>query len=128
MTKKILLSVSILIVGLTAIFFLSRNFLNQLVVPSPIISPTATPLAIYKDLIRLNNPEPGQLVKSPLVVTGEARGTWYFEASFPVMIYDANGVELGVIPAQASGDWMTTEYVPFTAVLEFKKPTTETGT
>jgi len=55
-------------------------------------------------------------------------GNWYFEASFPVMIFDANGEKLGVVPAQAKGDWMTTEFVPFEATLTFDKPTTATGT
>jgi len=32
------------------------------------------------------------------------------------------------VPAQAQGDWMTTEFVPFEAVLEFAVPQTEFGT
>lgn len=87
----------------------------------------ASPLP-SSDLIRLEKPVPNQLVKSPLVVTGEARGYWYFEASFPVRMFDANGVELGVVPAQAQSEWMTTDFVPFKAVLYFKKPATNTGT
>jgi len=79
------------------------------------------------DLIRLSAPRPGATVTSPLTITGEARGNWYFEASFPVHITDANGNELGVVPAQAEGEWMTTEFVPFKARLVFSEPTTETG-
>ena len=37
------------------------------------------------DRIRVNNPRPNQTISSPLTVTGEARGSWYFEASFPVL-------------------------------------------
>ena len=33
-----------------------------------------------------------------------------------------------VIPAQAQSDWMTEEFVPFKAMLEFSAPTTATGT
>ncbi|MBI4225272.1 MAG: Gmad2 immunoglobulin-like domain-containing protein, partial [Candidatus Sungbacteria bacterium] len=80
------------------------------------------------DLIRVAVPLPDAVVKSPLVVKGEARGTWYFEASFPVRLLDAHGKELGVIPAQAKSEWMTTEFVPFEAVLIFALPTTKTGT
>ncbi|MHB8652054.1 MAG: Gmad2 immunoglobulin-like domain-containing protein [Minisyncoccota bacterium] len=65
---------------------------------------------------------------SPLVVLGEARGTWYFEASFPVLLLDGNGVEIAHAPAQAQGDWMTEGIVPFKAVLTFKMPTTTDGT
>ena len=79
-------------------------------------------------LIQVSSPLPNQKVTSPLKVSGKAVGNWYFEASFPVMILDANGEKLGVVPAQAQGEWMTTEFVPFEATLTFEKPTTATGT
>lgn len=82
----------------------------------------------YKNLITVYSPLENYAVSSPLKITGAARGNWYFEASFPVRIFDANGKELGVIPAQAKSDWMTTEFVPFEAVLDFQNPTTEKGT
>src|SRR3989344_2708790 len=135
MINKNILSIGVIVVGLAVIFFIGRDMLLSKLNPSPTINPTATFQPILNDLIRIENPEPNQFITSPLVVTGEARGYWYFEASFPVRVYDADGVELSVIPAQAQGDsvgdgvnWMTEEFVPFRAVLEFKKPTTETGT
>ena len=79
------------------------------------------------DLIRLESPRPNASVTSPLQLKGEARGTWFFEASFPVNIIDANGVVLGSVSAQATGEWMTTEFVPFTTTLVFTQPTTTTG-
>lgn len=80
------------------------------------------------DLIRATSPTPGQLVTSPLVVTGEARGTWYFEASFPVKLLDADGNVIVSHYAQAQGEWMTTEFVPFSSTLTFAMPATATGT
>ncbi|MFA5413413.1 MAG: Gmad2 immunoglobulin-like domain-containing protein [Patescibacteria group bacterium] len=80
------------------------------------------------DLIRIDAPRPNAIITSPLEITGEARGTWYFEASFPVKLFDANGVQLAAIPAQAQGEWMTENFVPFKATLEFAAPTTATGT
>ena len=82
----------------------------------------------YDSLIQVFLPLPNQQVASPLKVSGKAVGNWYFEASFPVMILDANGEKLGVVPAQAQSGWMTTEFVPFEATLTFDKPTTKTGT
>lgn len=79
-------------------------------------------------LIKVTSPLPNAVVSSPLVVTGEARGNWYFEASFPIKIVDANGKVLGQIPVQAQGDWMTTQFVPFRASLPFSSSTTATGT
>lgn len=83
---------------------------------------------IYSDLIRVTLPAPNAVVSSPLTVRGEARGSWYFEASFPVQLLDANGKILSAVPAQSQGDWMTNEFVPFEAILSFIPPTTPTGT
>ncbi|OGF69147.1 hypothetical protein A3H65_01010 [Candidatus Giovannonibacteria bacterium RIFCSPLOWO2_02_FULL_45_14] len=80
-----------------------------------------------ENLIRLASPRPNNIVTSPLLIEGEARGTWYFEASFPVSLYDANGKLLARTPAQAEGEWMTENFVPFKAGLKFNPPTTDTG-
>lgn len=80
------------------------------------------------DRVRLTEPSADAVLRSPLTIRGEARGSWYFEASFPIRLLDGNGKELGVVPAQALGEWMTTEFVPFEAMLTFAAPDTETGT
>jgi hypothetical protein len=80
------------------------------------------------DLITLDTPLPQGSVQSPLTLSGKARGSWYFEASFPVTLYDANHKLLAQVAAQAQGDWMTNEYVPFVATLTFNLPSTATGT
>ena len=77
--------------------------------------------------VRVFTIEPSTIVKSPLEISGEARGNWFFEASFPIKIYDANGVLLGTAIAQAQGDWMTEDFVPFKTTLIFSTPTTATG-
>ncbi|MBX4181641.1 GerMN domain-containing protein [Candidatus Parcubacteria bacterium] len=84
--------------------------------------------SINNENIRITSPKVNDTIGSPVTVTGEAKGTWYFEASFPVKILDANGKVLGQGPAQAQGDWMTTNFVPFTATINFTTPTTSTGT
>lgn len=71
------------------------------------------------DLIRLTSLMPNDTVSSPLVITGEARGNWYFEASFPLYITDWDGKIIGEGVATAQGDWMTTDFVPFKATLTF---------
>lgn len=75
------------------------------------------------DLIRLTAPRPGTVISSPLTVEGEARGTWFFEASFPVFVVDWDGRIIGQGIAQAQGDWMTQDFVPFSAEVEFETPT-----
>jgi hypothetical protein len=72
------------------------------------------------DLIRLTSPQPGTEITSPVTITGEARGTWYFEASFPVSLTDWNGKIIAQGVAQAQSDWMTTDFVPFKVTLIYK--------
>ncbi len=73
------------------------------------------------NFIRLTSPLPNAGVTSPLTITGEARGNWYFEASFPVFLTDWDGKIIAQGIATAEGEWMTTEFVPFKAVLTFSK-------
>lgn len=85
------------------------------------------PAPVENGNVRLSTPLPDALVTSPLAVSGEARGTWFFEASFPVRLLDANGNELAVVPAQAQGEWMTENFVPFSTTLSFTAPETDAG-
>lgn len=78
--------------------------------------------------VQVTEPQENDLVTSPLTVKGIARGNWYFEASFPVKLLDAHGTVLSQAPAQAQSDWMTANFVPFTATLAFSGSTTSTGT
>ncbi|MDD5750630.1 MAG: GerMN domain-containing protein [Candidatus Pacebacteria bacterium] len=73
------------------------------------------------DVIRLIEPLPlaNETFGSPLDIRGEARGTWYFEANFPVKILSLNGEEIAAGIASAQGNWMTGDYVPFEVKLDF---------
>ena len=77
------------------------------------------------DLIVVDTPFPGSVTGKEFSVVGKARGTWYFEASFPIELIDKDGKQLAVAVAQAEGDWMTTEFVPFKA--DFKVPESYIG-
>jgi hypothetical protein len=74
------------------------------------------------DLIRLDAPRPNGVVTSPLVIEGEARGYWFFEGDFPVVVTDWDGLIIAENYATAEGEWMTEEFVPFRAVVEFDVP------
>lgn len=80
------------------------------------------------NLIRVESPRPNTEVTSPLALKGMARGNWFFEASFPVKLLDASGTEIAQGVAQAKGEWMTTEFVPFEATLTFTEPVSGSGT
>lgn len=80
------------------------------------------------DQIKVTSPLPDVSIKSPITISGEARGNWYFEASFPIQLLDADGKILAQKPVAAKGSWMTSNFVPFSISLSFPTPTTQTGT
>jgi hypothetical protein len=115
--KRTILSILLICAVGAVVVFLKR--------PTPLVSGgavTPTPVA-YNNLIVLENPLPGATISSPLTVRGKARGPWYFEASFPVVLTDWDGRIIAQAPAQAKGDWMTNDWVPFEAVLTFDADT-----
>ncbi|MDO8584572.1 MAG: Gmad2 immunoglobulin-like domain-containing protein [bacterium] len=80
-----------------------------------------------RPLIVIFTPKADDVIASPLAFSGKARGYWFFEASFPVRVFDASGAELGVGIAQAEDEWMTEDFVPFSGSVEFRAPGTPTG-
>lgn len=93
------------------------------------------------NLIVVDYPRPNETAKSPLTITGKARGTWYFEGSFPIEIaqdpesptidplsfYNLNTLTVGTGIAKAKGEWMTEDLVPFEARVEFANPVYSKG-
>jgi len=74
------------------------------------------------DIIKVFTPKENQKISSPLVIEGEARGMWFFEASFPIVLTDWDGKIISEHYAEAQGEWMTENYVPFSGKLIFEKP------
>ena len=74
------------------------------------------------DLIKVTQPVPNAVINSPLEINGLARGNWYFEASFPVVLTDWDGLVIAKGVATAQGDWMTEDFVPFTISMDFVSP------
>jgi hypothetical protein len=116
-----------LLVLLAAFVFMGAGCNQQEQPPAEQPPVAETPTPSEEEMVRVEAPMPGDLIASPVVVRGEARGNWYFEASFPVRVFDALGRELGVGVAQAQGEWMTEEFVPFEVIVSFTNPETPTG-
>lgn len=85
--------------------------------PTPVV--TELPKAQKDDLIIVQSPRIGEKVTNPIVISGKARGTWFFEASFPIVVTNWDGLIIGEGFATADGEWMTEEYVPFTATISY---------
>ena len=64
--------------------------------------------------VRVDLPRINEKVENKFAVTGEIRGNWMFEASFPIQVLDPSGNKVAQGFAMTSANWMTTEFVPFT--------------
>ncbi len=124
--KRYILLFFVILFG--SIFFVVFNAPTY---PTPVVSETqdtsfapepAVQKAQKNDLIIVDTPLPGEKVGDPLVITGRARGNWFFEGSFPITVTDWDGLIIGEGYASAKGEWMTTEYVPFVATVEYVLP------
>ena len=111
-TIKILVFISALVV----LFFVLRTRNTTVPEPTPSNSVVADPFIVIYE------PKLNAVISSPLKITGQARGVWYFEASFPIELTDSTGKIIASGIAQAQDDWMTENFVPFTAELTFTKP------
>ena len=90
-------------------------------VPAPTPAPPAPTASPTPSLgIEVAAPAPGARVTSPLVVTGVASASWYFEAVFRVELQAPDGRLLAEAPGQAQGEWMTVDPAPFRAELQFE--------
>ncbi len=74
------------------------------------------------DRILAEAPQPGDIISSPVSISGTARGIWFFEGSFPAELRDDEGNTLGNGIMHSVGNWMTEEFVPFVGALDFKMP------
>ena len=88
---------------------------DRIAVPLAVMYENASP-----ETIRVTLPFPDAVVGKEFSVIGEARGNWFFEGSFPVLLLDTNGATLAEGIAQAEGEWMTTEFAAFRSDLRVK--------
>lgn len=125
--KSILLMIILSSVGIFGVLYFFNIRSQQLISePQITIQPTQPPLEtvnpLLHPLITLSEPLQESKISSPVTISGEARGNWFFEATFPVVLTNWNGLIIAEGYATAQSDWMTEEFVPFTATLTFDKP------
>jgi len=77
------------------------------------------------DLIVVELPFPGAVTGKEFSVIGKARGYWFFEATFPMLLLDKDGNTIATGYSQAEGEWMVEDFVPFKG--EMKVPESYIG-
>ncbi len=118
-------SIAIIVIVLVYLFFFQRAHAPIVIDDVPLTNSSAqgklSPEMAHdaQQMIEVATPLPNTAITSPIILTGRARGPWYFEASFPIELRDANNVLITTAIAQAQWEWMTENMVPFTATLTF---------
>jgi len=114
--KKIYLIIGvvviILIVAITTV-----KMSNTVTAPTK-TTPSSSPIETSD--LKISAPVPGKsfFVPGDIMISGEAKGSWFFEGTFPVQLKDTQGKVISTGQARAIGDWMTTDFVSFTAQLD----------
>ena len=73
-------------------------------------------------MIELETPRPNEKISSPLILRGNALGSWFFEGDFPVILTDWDGKIIAEGYVSSKGEWMLEGLVPFGGELIFEKP------
>ncbi len=84
--------------------------------------PAAETGARHGEAIRVDAPRPGTVVAGTVEVSGRARGPWFFEGDFPLLVLDGRGEVVARHFASAREPWMTTDWVPFAATVTIAQP------
>ena len=84
----------------TRMIFTPASAANDIHIDSPIVNATLHP-------------------STPIKLSGQARGSWFFEATFGAELTDAKGKVISVGKVQSQGDWMVDSMVQFTGSIPY---------
>ncbi len=69
------------------------------------------------------SPKENEAVTSPIKILGKAKGSYFFEAVFPINLVDSSGNVISTNHAQAIGDWMVPGFVNFSSEITYDNAT-----
>lgn len=133
---KIFVLCAVLILGISAAWVWNYQRIQKKIRPVIVEVATTTPvyvrsatsteaevyetaIAFKTDIFKTVSVATGALIKPKTKVTGEVRGNWFFEGSFPAELRVGTSTILWSGVAQAQGSWMTTNFVPFTMNISY---------
>lgn len=125
MKKDLIIIVTIVLIFMAWFGYVATQ---KTLVPPLLPIPSATKITYSNataDLIKVETPTPGATTGQVFSVRGQARGTWFFEGSFSIVVLDKSGQILAQSLATSSQDWMTANFIPFKA--DFKIPASYIG-
>ncbi|MDE1874981.1 MAG: hypothetical protein KGI79_01880 [Patescibacteria group bacterium] len=130
MTKaKIFICLVIVLLAVYATFVLDIPYRKVPDETAMVATTTSSlPATSTADEVFLEWPDAEATISSPVAISGQARGAWYFEAVFPVEIIAADGsTTLGTAQARAQSSWTTGDFVPWRATVAFDPKANTSG-
>jgi len=112
--KKTIVIISIVIIVAIMVFSFFYFFSNKSVAVYPIPLNSA-------DQIIVVSPIKDSKISSPLTIAGRARGGWFFEGTFPVLLLDQNNNTVAEGHVSTQGDWTKDELIKFVGNLQFEQ-------
>lgn len=109
--KKTVLIVAIFAIVIALFGYIFINFVKA---PNNL-----TVKADKSDQIVVISPIKNSQISSPLSISGRARGSWFFEGSFPIVLLDSDRNMIAEGHVTAQGEWMTQDFVKFIGSLQF---------
>lgn len=106
--KKNIAYISIVVVAVAVVFFIYNNKNDIVIKPSDV-----------DNLIVLVVPIKNAEISSPLVVAGRARGSWFMDSKFPIILLDSYDNVVSESHATAQSKWKNDEFVKFTGNIQF---------
>ena len=100
--KNIFYIIIVIVVAVGVWFGFFRNKVDVPVVPE--LKGEITYVNATADNIKVDLPFPDAVVGKEFSVLGQARGTWFFEASFSIEVLDKDGKVLVISIAQAQDE------------------------
>ncbi len=120
MQPKLIAAIAVLVVGaLAGAALLAWPTPSASPAPTPTPSPTRSPQQFTSENVIVSDPLPNSSVPRMFTVKGKAKGSWFFEASFPIQVRDAANNPVGMGIAQTADNWMTSEFVSFAPDVTF---------
>lgn len=98
----------VIVLGIIIILLLASFFF----LPKSVIAPKDD--VVGNDMIHITFPSPDALITDRVIkVSGEARGSWFFEASAPVFVLNESGERVLSFYMMTADEWMTTDFISF---------------
>ena len=109
--KKVLAALIPIVLTVAGLFLFLKQ--NRESYPEDVYNLRLEKIKGKENLIRVEEPLPLAIVKNGFFIKGQARGNWYFEASFPVSLIDEKGNTVVNSYLEAIGEWMREDFVAF---------------